>query len=531
MPKSGDQENLRLRKENAQQREDMLALRLQLTEVNRITSELTEQLKLSLQGNRELNHQLKDLRNKLDILLQQQKKSKNREFGSKTEKHNPRPALTAQPRPPKSKPATPKDRNHEKHIHSQNLPIEHVHHYVDADKKICPTCLVDTVRVSDQISHQLERITSTLKKLEHLQEVRSCPKCRHYIVTAEKPASPIPGSYVGPRLLAYTIVAKFAYGLPLYRQSKIFKHERATIPRSTQCDWTLAGARLLEPVWELMKLEVQKSKVIQTDDTQIKIQAGGRNGNMRKGKMTPHIGDKAHPYIVFDFSPDLTFARNKAFYANYTGMIQADAANGMDALYKDSSRIEVGCSAHSRRKYYEYTLSDPDDPDCQAVLDIYRDLYIIESIIANKSAAERLAARRKQSKPLIKKLRKVLIGLQGKFQPTNGLMEAVSYTLNHWLALTRFLKDPDLNIDNNACERAIKAFVLTRKNFLFVGSDEGGRAAAILLSFIATCDMQGIDPIAYLSDVFSRMNSMKVRDLPSLLPDRWAQAQKQKKVS
>jgi hypothetical protein len=252
---------------------------------------------------------------------------------------------------------------------------------------------------------------------------------------------------------------------------------------------------------------------------------------MRKGKMTPYIGDKNHPYIVFDFSPDQSFNRNKTFFADYSGMVQADAAPGFDAFFKDGSKIEVGCSAHSRRKYWEYLLTCPDDPDCMTVLDIYRDLYLIEDATAKKSPGERLAMRRRKSKPLVKKLRKVLMALQNKFPPTNGLMEAVHYTLNHWLALTRFLKDGDLDIDNNACERAIKAFVLTRKNFLFAGSDEGGRAAAILLSFIATCDMQGINAIEYLSDVFSRINNMKVSELPSLLPNRWAQAQKQLTVS
>ena len=385
--------------------------------------------------------------------------------------------------------------------------------------------------VGNQLSHQLERITSTLKKLEHLQEVRSCQKCKQYIVTAEKPTPPIPGSYVGPRLLAYTVVGKLAYGLPLYRQSKMFKHERATIPRSTQCDWTLAAGRLLEPVWELMKVEVKKSKVVKTDDTEIKIQTPGRKGTMRKGIMTPYIGDKDHPYVVFDFSPDQSFNRNKAFFEDYSGMVQADAAPGFDAFFKDGSKIEVGCSAHSRRKYYEYLLTDPEDIDCLTALDIYRELYLIEDVIAKKSPAEKLAIRRRKSKPLVKKLRTLLTGLQGKFPPTNGLMEAVDYTLKHWIALTRFLKNAALDIDNNACERAIKAFVLARKNFLFAGSDDGGRAAAILLSFIATCDMQGLNPIDYLSDVFSRINSLKVSDLPSLLPDRWAQAQKQMKVS
>jgi transposase len=530
MAKSGDQEKSPLHDENARQREDLAALRAQLADSNRMVHDLTSQLKLALQGNADLNQQLKELHNKLDVLLQQYKKGKRRDFGSKNEKHNPRPAFSSVK--PRTKPAKPKARNHEKHILSQDLPIEPVHHYVDAARKVCPSCLIETKPIGNQITYQLERITQTLKKLEHLQEVRSCSKCKQYVVTADKPTGPIPGSYVGPRLLAYTCVAKLAYGLPLYRQSKIFKREKINIPRSTQCDWMLAAGLLTEQLVELMKREIKRSKVIKTDDTNINIQDHTRDGTLRKGKMTPYIGDKEHPYIVFDFSPDLSFDRNNAFFDDYRGMIQADAARGFDSLFKDGSRIEVGCSAHSRRKYFEYfTLVDPNDRDCLAVLNVYRELYRIEAEVTGKPAAVRLAVRRRKSKPLAKKLRKILIGLQGKFPPTNGLMVAVNYTLTNWIALTRFLRDPDLDIDNNRTEQAIKDFVLCRKNFLFAGSNDGGRAIAILLSLIATCHRLDIDPLEYLADIFARLNNIKPSELDTLLPDRWLQLQSQTKFS
>src|SRR5581483_11117725 len=138
-------------------------------------------------------------------------------------------------------------------------------------------------------------------------------KCKRYIVEAEKPPAPIPGSYVAPRLLAHIIVSKLAYGLPLYRQSKMYSRERIPIPRSTQCDWMLAASRLLEQVWQLSKSEVKKSAIIKTDDTEIKVQDPTRVGRTRKGKMTPYVGDEDHPCIVFEFSPDLSFAKNREF--------------------------------------------------------------------------------------------------------------------------------------------------------------------------------------------------------------------------
>jgi transposase len=515
----------------AELRQTLAMLEAQLSESNRANRELGSQLTEALKGNTELQKQMKELQKKLDVLLAQLKKRNNREYGRKTEKYNPRPAFKppAQSTEPR-KPAKPKARNHEKHIMDSGLPIEQVHHHVDASQICCPTCFVETLKVADKVSYQLERITRTLKKLEHLQEVRSCPKCKQYIVTAQKPTPPIPGSYVAPRLLAFTCVGKLAYGLPLYRQAKMLKHE-ATIPRSTQSDWMLAAGRLVAPLQTLLIREIKKSKCIRTDDSEIKIQDRTRNGTLRTGKMTVYIGDPDHPYVLFDFSPDQSFARNRLFFEDYSGFVQADGAGGFDALFRDGTKTRVGCNAHSRRNYYEYLLLDSDNLDCVNILDIYNQLYKIEDSIRAHCAEVRLAVRRKKSKPLVKKLHSAISRLRGTLPPTNGLMQAVEYTLGHWTALTRFLKDPNLDIDNNACERAIKSFVLCRKNFLFAGSDEGGRAVATLLSLIATCDILKIDPIEYLTDVFSRINDMKTNELAVLLPDRWAEIRKQSKVS
>lgn len=502
--------------------EELHLLREQNSVQSAEIAKLRAELQAALKTNEQLTEQLKSLNSKLDVLLQQFKNETRRKYGKKTEKHNPRPAPPAEPIAKPRKYAQPKERNHSKHILAQNLPTEHVHHYVDDAKKICPACLVETKRMRDEITHQLDRITQTLKKLEHHQEVRSCPKCKQYVVTADKPVPPIPGSYVAPRLLAHVIVSKLAYGLPLHRQEKMLCREGTKIPRSTQCDWMLAAADLLEQVWELLKADIKKSAIIKTDDTEIGIQDPSRkDGSLRKGKMTPYIGDPAHPGILFDFSPNMSFARNRAFFKDFAGIIQADAAGGWQTLFADATRRCAGCHAHSRRKYFEYAVINKDDPDAAAILDIYYDLYRIEAAVADMAPEVRLAMRRRKSKPLIKKLRSFLITLQGKYPPTNGLMKAAGYTLNHWIPLTRFLKNGALDIDNNSCERVIKDFVLTRKNFLFVGSDRGGRAAAILLTFIATCVRLDIDPVEYFTDVFERINNMKVSELPSLLPMRW----------
>ena len=160
--------------------------------------------------------------------------------------------------------------------------------------------------------------------------------------------------------------------------------------------------------------------------------------------MTPYLGDKHHPYTVFDYSPNQKFAKNIAFLKDFSGFVQADASNGFDALFSDGSKIEIGCNAHARRKAEE--AKSIEEEHCNEILDIYSELYKIEADIANRTAEIRLAQRQTRSKPLTIKLRAKLVSLQIELNPSNPLRDYVEYTLRHWIALTQFLTDPDFAI-------------------------------------------------------------------------------------
>ena len=508
---------------------------LRLRKINKKLTEqlavIQQQLKDALNGNKELSQQLKSLQEKLDILITQMNKRNQRDYGPKTERHNPRPALATAEAPADiavKPPKKPIARNHEKHILelAQQLTPEPVLHSVSPDQLLCPTCVIETVVFDHEVTYQLEKLTQTLKLLEHQAEVRSCPKCKQYVVTAEKPVPPIPGSYAGPALLANIVTEKFDDALPLNRQQKKFMREKAIIPRSTQSDWVIETASTIAPLYALLKKDVLSSKYIKTDDSEIKVQDRNYKGKMRKGKMSVYLGDKYHNSTVFDFSPNKSFARNKEFLKDFKGYVQADAANGFDALFEDNSKIELGCNAHARRRFFECLTVETET--CNEILNIYGELYGIEKDIKNKTPEERQLARQTKSQPLMNTLYLKLVDLKDTLNPTNPLMEAVNYTLNHWPALARCLDDPDFDIDNNTSEQAIKSFVLMRKNSLFAGSDAGGMAAATHLSFIASCKRNNINPVEYLTDVFTRINSMKTSELDQLLPYRWAEIQKSK---
>lgn len=549
MPPKDKQEKLELQRENerqqqliAEQNSIINGLRNQIEELVGQIAALQKNLHEALEGNADLAQQLKELQSKLNEVLLQIKNLNREKYGRKTEHHNnPRQAP-----PPESSELEDDDtsddtpgsvatrlknkatkekrpRNHKKHINEQDLPEKEQKHFVKPEKLVCPYCQCETTFVKYVETSQLDRVINSLIRLKHKQEVRSCPKCKDYMVTAEKPCPPIPGGYGGPCLISSVVIDKFADGLPNYRQTKRFRRQNAIIPRSTQCDWVIASSLTIEPLWELLKREVLSSKVVQTDDSWVKVQDRSLKSKMRKGKITSYVGDKHHPLNFFDFSPSMSFDKNKQTLKDFKGFVQADAANGFDALFeKDSGRTEIGCSAHSRRKYWQCAQDDAYEIICDEVLQIYRELYKIEKEIRNQDSEKRLAARQNKSKPLTDQLKEKVLGLQDSLPPTNPLMKAVNYTLNHWDALVRFLDDPDFEIDNNGCERTIKSWVLVRKNALFVGSDAGGKAAAIHLSFISSCNRLGIDPLEYLTDVLTRINSMKTSELDQLLPDRWA---------
>ena len=504
-----------------------LAEKTRLTaEVQKLThllEELQKSLQSALEGNSGLSLQLKDLQEKLDMLLAKKKNRDRRDFDSKNEGRNPRPATIDKP--------PPRNRSHaespppDNFIDSPDIPEQTVPHYVDDSHRICPHCHIETEFVSNTVTYQLEKLVCSLKRLKHQQEVRSCPKCKAYITTANKPSPPIPGSYAGPGLLADVVVSKVEDGLPNNRQQKIYRRQNIAVPRSTQCDWFIAMSTTCRLLYDLLNAEILKSEIIQTDESGIKIQDRKLKKNIRKGKMVAYRGDAGRPFVSFRFSPDLSFDDNKAFLKDFKGIVQADAARGFDALFKDGSKIEAGCNAHLRRKIFDARELEPEL--CDKMLDLFTAVYKIEHESRNESQDVRLARRRRKSKHLMKKLRKMLVQAKDFFSPSHLLAEAATYGLNHWHALNRFLKNPRIDPDNNAIEREIKSLVLSRKNFLFSGSNAGAEALAIHLSLVASAKRNGLNPIEYLTDVFARINDLKTSEIRQLLPDQWMPLRKQ----
>ena len=333
--------------------------------------------------------------------------------------------------------------------------------------------------------------------------------------------------------------------LPMHRLERILKRHGIDIARSTMCDWAAQSANTLKPLYDLMVHEVRASKIIHTDDTPVKVQDRDLD-RTRTGRFRVYLGDDDHPYTVFGYTPsrsrDGPMQFLKGWGQDERVYLQADAFGGYDGIYAGEAGghvTEVACWAHARRKFYDARNSDA-ATSTQALAYI-RLLYDVE-VEAKKAAkkagsdlaperlreelvSERYRLRQELAVPRLAQFKAWLESQQaergGPVLPKSPMGQAMQYTLNQWDALCVYTTDGRLAIDNNASENALRRVAIGRKNWLFAGSDNGGRTAATLFSLIATCQRHQVEPMAYLRDVLTRIAATPVSQLPDLLPDRW----------
>ena len=355
------------------------------------------------------------------------------------------------------------------------------------------------------------------------------------VVSARKPEMPIAKGLPGPGLLADLIVSKFVEHMPLHRLERRYERQGLFLPRSTTSDWLAACAELLRPLYQMMISVVLQSRVIHTDDTPVNMQQATSATSATRhllvtARMWDYLGDAAHPYNVFDFTPNHKREGPQQFLANFQGYLQADAFSGYDGLYLPSPRdglariIEVACNAHARRKFYDARTSDA--AGSHQALAYYAQLYELERRAKELAFDDEQRRRMRQdlAVPICTQFRTWLDAQRADVLPKSPLGTAIQYALNNWTALVRYTEAGYLAIDNNVAEREMKRIAIGRKNWLFVGSLKGGKTAAVLMSFTSTCNRLGVEPWQYLQDVLSRLPTTPAQQLAELLPDRWQAA-------
>jgi transposase len=423
--------------------------------------------------------------------------------------------------------ATPpaKRKGHGRQRLPQALERQRVVYDLGEQQRQCPECQGELKRIGEEISERLEYVPASLQVIEEACQKYACAKgCT--VVTATKPAPPIEKGMAGAGLLAQVAVSKYGDHLPLHRQEGIFQRQGVELSRKTMSDWMRQCAELVSPLVERMKELVLSSKVVQTDDTPVPV-LDPELPRTRTGRIWTYVGDNGHPYTVYDYTATRSRDGPEEFLKPFRGFLQADAYSGYDGIYKEPERgvSEVACWAHARRKFYEAQSSDL--MRSMVMMAYVRLLYDVESEAGEKKLTGdgRLALRQAKAKPILASIKAYLESQQPKVLPKSPMGQAIAYTLSNWEALMRYSDDGDLEIDNNGAERSLRPVAVGRKNWMFYGSDNGGRTAAILSSLIATCKRLRIDPFAYLRDLFQRIGAHPQQRLDELLPDQWAAAQ------
>jgi transposase len=341
----------------------------------------------------------------------------------------------------------------------------------------------------------------------------------------------------GPGLLAHAITAKFADHTPLHRLAGQLARSGVDVAPSTLGGWLAAAAKLLTPLYVLMHQRLLLSRVIHGDDTTVKLRIAGAK-KTKKAHLWACIGDADYPYVVFDFTADYTADGPNKFLKGCKGYFQADALAQYEGLYGEGKAKHVCCMAHARRKFV--AAAEGGVERANEALALIRKLYAIERDLPpllppaddpvgqqqrRQREEHRRHIREQEAEPILTELKKWLDEQRPTALPKTPLGQAIGYALNNWKALKRYVEQGYLAIDNNLSERTLRAIALGRNNWGVIGSETGGKTAAVLYTMVGTCKHLGIDPFAYLKEalpgLFALGEKPKTEQLMEWLPDRW----------
>ena len=368
-----------------------------------------------------------------------------------------------------------------------HLPLETIVHDAPC---VCPTCGATKFgRIGADERTVLEYVPSHFKRVLHVRPKLSCRACETGR-QAPMPTLPIEKGRPGPALLAHVAVSKFCDHLPLHRQADIYARQGVAIDRSVMAGWMGHLAALLEPLCARIERHVRAGSALHADDTPVPVLDPGR-GRTKTGRLWTAVRDErpfgsaAPPAAFYRYSPDRKAQHAHALLADCRGFLHADGYAGFADLYQPEPTIgvprltEVACWAHARRKIYD-VHAETGSPAAREALERIARLFAVEADIRGRGPAERRDARCRRSAPILAELKTFLDATLATISGKSSLAGAIRYATSRWAALTRYVDDGRLEMSNNAAERAIRPLALGRKNYMFAGSDAGGRRAAIL---------------------------------------------------
>lgn len=400
--------------------------------------------------------------------------------------------------------------------------------------EICDDCGGALKTLGEDVTEELEYIPGRFVVNRVVRPRRACTCCEA-IVQAPMPSRPIEKGRPGPGLLAHVLVSKYADHLPLYRQSQIYGREGVDLERSTLADWVGRSTALLEPLADAIGRHVRAGPALFADDTPVKMQAPG-DKKMRTARVWAYVRDErpwagpSPPCVWYRFTLDRKGEHPEDHLSEYMGWVHADGYSGFNGLFgtrggdgrspdgetKDKA-TEMACLAHVRRKFVDVHTSQGGAVAEEAIRRIAA-LYAVEKQARGCPPTDRAALRRDQAMPVFDDLETWLQAQLPKLSGKTPLAGAIRYALGRLPKARPYLENGILELDNNAVERAMKPVALGRKNWLFAGSQGGGKAMAIAFTLIETAKLNGVDPQAWLTWVLDRIADHKINRIDELLP-------------
>ena len=398
--------------------------------------------------------------------------------------------------------------------------LERIEHRYEIEPAVCALGHALT-RIGEETSEQLDCVPAQFFVHLHIRGKYACACCQT-ILAAAMPAQVIDKGIPAAGLLAQVIVAKFDDHLPLFRQEEIYQRSGVFIPRSSMGGWVgQCGVRLL-PLVQAMTKHLLAQGVLHGDETPVKLLQPGLGKTHQAYVWAWRTSDlcTTDKAVIYDFAKSRAGENARRMLSAFEGTLVVDDYSGYKATLREGLVIEAGCWAHARRKFFEaYKLNH--SGIAKHALDWIGRLYDIEREVKDLSEKERLSVRQARSKPLLIEFKAWLLGQRTLLVKADVTAKAMDYTLRRWNALLVHVDDARVPVDNNAVENVIRPIALGRKNWLFVGSEQAGERAAVLMSLIESAKLNGHDAWAYLKDVLTKLPTWPNSRIEELLPYRW----------
>jgi transposase len=417
-----------------------------------------------------------------------------------------------------------------------HLPRQRIEHDLPESDKVCGCCHGALHRIGEETTEQLDIVPAKVVVLEHVRFKYGCRQCERHgetskIVTSPMPTQPIPGSIASPSTLATVMTAKYADGMPLYRQQAALERSDVPVVRGTLGNWCIKGGKLLSPLYAALHNVLLSHPIIHGDETTVQVlKESGRNAQSTSYMWVYRTAEGSEqPVVLFEYQAGRGHVHPKRFLNGYRGTVMTD---GYAAWRMLEGVTHLGCMAHARRRFDE-ALKAQKNPTGRAKegLDFIRKLYRIEAQARGKPPEGMTVAehthrlRQEKSRPILDAFHAWLVEHNAAVLPKTLIGDAIRYALKQWQYLVRYIDDGRAPIDNNLIERDIRPFTTGRNAWLFSDSVAGADASAIIYSLMLTCRACGVEPYAYLRHVFTALPQRQPGcDLTDLLPFNYAKA-------